>query len=672
MRTLPQDSLRTHVPVSPEKRLLVHRLALAAATLVLWATCSATRGEGAEFSREVFFAHAIARNEPIWQAVIKGDAPDDRGIRWLYNYALLLAASGQHPARVDRLVQLGESMQERDTTSPTLGNFRWYFRNAAVTDLNAVEFVSHHTLQLWIDHRETLGDMARASLERTLRRSVDGCLRHKVHPSYTNIAISNGVNLILLGERFDRPGALREGLRRLDAICVTSWQYGICEYDSPTYFGVILDELVLLDKYVQSERGRAVGRVLLELFWTDIAVNWFAPGGHLAGTHSRSYNYPCGASDFLDRHLFHLGWTNQTFDDWLAQRFLDSPERRFLDGVALLDAVPGPYRPSAKLREIMARGYPREVFQRFGSRRAQWRRHTVYPDITLGCSGKAYGVMDLPLTVSLPGERTESRCYFIADGREDPYGKRRISLGSVGHTKALHLAPLWAAAAGGRQALAVALYPDRVLAQSNLTNLQSHFVLRRPDAVYHCGKLRTVDRQNSLVMTTQETLILRYGSAGLAVRIPWATTPGPAGAKVHLVDDGNPHNVLRLTVEHMGGQSLEEVRAVIEKRQVEQNDRPMPGVAIAVRIASRLDKASFQDWLRHASLLEFEVNPEAMRFASTERGQTVRLDIDRPWEDGRKVRVTPEPLDGILSLNGKELGREILRPVVGAQGPRAE
>ena len=42
------------------------------------------------------------------------------------------------------------------------------------------------------------------------------------------------------------------------------------------------------------------------------------------------------------------------------------------------------------------------------------------------------------------------------------------------------------------------------------------------------------------------------------------------------------------------------------------------------------------------------------------------------WKIFHKVRVTPEPLDGILSLNGKELGREILQPVVSEQGPRDE
>jgi len=610
--------------------------------------CCENRGDSAEFSREHFFTHALPRNEAQWQAVAKSDPPPQCGIRWIYDYALLLAESGQNLSRIDRLLQIGEGMQDRDSASPTFGNFRWYWRTPTVTDDNAVEFVAHHMIPLWIRHRRKLTPPARQALERTLRRAVDGCLNHGVRPTYTNIAISNAVNLVLLGEQCDRDDALAEGLRRLDAVCTTTWQHGICEYDSPTYYGVILDMLVLLDRHVESPKARKAGQALLELFWIDIAVNWFAPGAHLAGTHSRSYNYPCGASDFLARHLARAGWAPGRYRDWAQQRHLDSPEKRFLDGVAWLDAEPSDWRPPQKLREMMEQ-YPRDVHQRFGPLGAQWRRHLVYPNITLGCSGKGYGVMDLPLTISLPGERTASRCYFIADGREDPYGKRKLSLGSAGHTKAVHLRPLWAAASGGDEAMAVALYPDDVVGGRDVVNLQSHFVLRRPDETAIDGKPCSVEREKPVRLATGAVLILRYGAAAVAVCVPWATDRDGAEAPIHLVDDGSPRGVWRLTVDHWGA-----------GKAGAKEGHPLPGAAIWVRIASQLGEERFAKWPGKTGRLDFAIDARAMRFSSVAGDDAVRLTIDTPWSDERKVHVEPAPPEGILSLNGRELGHPII------------
>lgn len=616
---------------------------------------SAAPGDGGrEFSRESFFAHAVPRNEKLWQAVADSDPPPGCGIRWIYDYALLLAESGGKSSRIARLLQLGESMQDKDARSPTYGNFRWYWRTDKVTDLNAVEFVSHHMIPLWITHRRTLDAASRTALERTLRRAVDGCLRHEVSSSYTNIALSNAANLILLGEQFDRKDALAKGLERLDAVCLTTWRYGICEYGSPTYYGVDLDELVLLDKYVRSRRGRKAAEAMLEMFWTDIALNFFAPGGLLGGSQSRSYNYPCGASDFLDRHLAQAGWVKGRYHHWTEGKVLDSPERRFLDGSAWLDALPGPWKPPSKLHEIMTGQYPRDVFQRFGPRPAQWRRHLVYRDIALGCSGKAYGSTDLPLTVDLPGKLTESRCYFIADGREDPYGKRRYAVGRAGHTKALHLTPLWAAASGGNDALAVAFYPAGVINRKTVINLQSHFVVRKPDAITVDGKRRAVGRDKPLRIATGAILVLRYGTAAVAVAVPWATDRHQRNAPIHLVDDGNPHGVLRLTVDHFG-----RAKAADASGAVQEKNRPLPGAAVWVRVAGGLDDSELETWLGKLARPEFSISERAMRFSSTGGKQEVSLVVTTPWESRRKVHATPPPPDGILSLNGKELGRRI-------------
>ena len=77
-----------------------------------------------------------------------------------------------------------------------------------------------------------------------LRLGVEGCLRHRVPTDYTNIAILNAGNLIVLGERLDRADAAREGYRRLDAICLRTAAFGVHEFCSPTYYGTDLNGLL--------------------------------------------------------------------------------------------------------------------------------------------------------------------------------------------------------------------------------------------------------------------------------------------------------------------------------------------------------------------------------------------------------------------------------------------
>lgn len=77
-----------------------------------------------EFSRGTFFEYALERNEEQWNSTARSDPQPSCGIRWIYNYALLVAESGENLSQIDRLCQLGERMQDKDAASPTFGNFR--------------------------------------------------------------------------------------------------------------------------------------------------------------------------------------------------------------------------------------------------------------------------------------------------------------------------------------------------------------------------------------------------------------------------------------------------------------------------------------------------------------------------------------------------------------------
>ena len=263
-------------------------------------------------------------------------------------------------------------------------------------------------LLIHIRHGDWLPPAAKKELGDLLRLGVEGCLRHRVPTDYTNIAILNAGNLIVLGERLDRPDAAREGYRRLDAICLRTAVFGVHEFCSPTYYGTDLNGLLLIHTYARGQRQRQQAEALLQLFWTDIAANWFPAAQRLGGCHSRSYDYLRGLGG-LDWHLWIHGW--------LESQSAGSAERR--------EPWTEEWSPPPSLAEMGRRQFPRWVRQHWGILPAESRSQMLYRDIALSCCGAGYGGQDSTLVVDLPGGRELPRCYFIPDGREDPYGKKK-------------------------------------------------------------------------------------------------------------------------------------------------------------------------------------------------------------------------------------------------------
>ena len=102
--------------------------------------------------------------------------------------------------------------------------------------------------------------------------------------------------------------------------------------------------------------------------------------------------------------------------------------------------------------------------QAWGIRPFEARVHVVHADVSLSVAGATYGsgaVQDIPLAVDLAGDRKAANCYFIADGREDPYGLKKFETSAARHMKALHLVLLDGRPAGRRRPGAGRLPPQR-------------------------------------------------------------------------------------------------------------------------------------------------------------------------------------------------------------------
>ena len=119
------------------------------------------------------------------------------------------------------------------------------------------------------------------------------------------------------------------------------------------------------------------------------------------------------------------------------------------------------------------------------------------------------------------------RCYFIPDGRDDPYGKKKFASGAGGHRKALHMQPLWAGAEQAGDALGLVIYRRRDLKPADISHVQSHFVFRRTADIW-LGDRRlampagTASNPAEAPIPAGASLVLRYDSAVVGVRVPWS------------------------------------------------------------------------------------------------------------------------------------------------------
>ena len=586
----------------------------------LWSTATSAVPDRAELMKRV-----ATGGEGTWRKV-QATAPD-LSARELFSCALAWCETGQHADRLEKLFETAALMQDRDPASKGYGNFRWSWKHAVVFDFNSVDFCMRGGALIWLRHRDQLPAAARERLLGMLELGAEGCRRHKVRESYTNIALMNAGNLILLGEALDKPEYAREGYARLERNLIYTAQAGIHEFSSPTYYGVDLDDLGLIEAFCRDPRGRAQAQALLRLFWHDIALNFFPPAGRYGGPYSRNYDYLHGWGG-IEAHLYLHGW-------------IDQPVPTGQDTVY---ALLGRWSPPAEYR-AMSDALPRTVRQSWGIDPLQSRTHFLAPDIALGTANTSYGGrMDFLLTADLPGTRDSVRCYFVPDGRGDPYGIKKIpeSAAAEAHSKALHLMPFWTAAQNGGEALALVVYrPNDVPATA--TSLESHFVMPLTASISIGGRaiLFGPGKAASFPLPAGEAVILRQGSAALGLRLPWTN-----GATAQLVCDANPAGAVRLTIDH---------------RSVTPTSGLPPAGLFWVRIGSGLaSEEAFEKWrtdFRDAKI-QLETSPESV---SAHLPSGVAIGAGSPFLQAQMP--APLPTRSVLELNGKDIGGPLLRAV---------
>ena len=209
-----------------------------------------------------------------------------------YGVALLESGSPAEIERGEAVIDAVLKCQDLDERSPHYGNFRWEYEDAAVEDLNAVQFVLVRLIPLLLQRSDRLSEALVARVKDRIRIALDAVRRIDVSPVYSNIVAQDIANSILGGELLGVPEYKRRGARKLRAWLNLIDQSGIPhEYNSPTYSFVTIEALRKVVSLSAHEEASALAQLIIVRVGLSVALRIHPETGRLAPPHCRAY-YP--------------------------------------------------------------------------------------------------------------------------------------------------------------------------------------------------------------------------------------------------------------------------------------------------------------------------------------------------------------------------------------------
>jgi hypothetical protein len=552
-------------------------------------------------------------------------------VRELFGFVLTAAERGWHPEAIPAVLDLAESMHDRDPASATYGNYRWRWSDPKPDDRNAVEFAMQAASLTWVVYRERLTAEAREKLAAAMTLSAEGMLRHKVDVSYTNIFLMRLANCILIGEATGRPDLVQRGRAWFDEWLAYTHHNGVHEFSSPTYYGVDLADLGALARWAQDAAVRAQAETALRFFWSEIAANWFEPFQGIAGATSRDYGFLTGHG-YLDQYFLRAGWIASA-----------SPNAR----PTLEDLT---FRaPPANLRGEVGT-VPRAVRQRWGAQPWEQATHYVGRHFSLGSAGAAYGAQDKILALTLAGGAQQPIINFSLDDHHDPYGQVKL-LTSGGHQKLTHLVPFVASVQRGPEAVLLAQFdPAGKGAPRPCASVLSNFILPAAVELWDAhGRLTAAAEAAPVELRDAPMVFLRTGDTAAALCFLRADDDRGGPAKLEWARDGRAYGAQRLTAVNAAAPPRAPVLTVVW-----------------VRAAEGLDDAGFAAFRTRfiADHRQARVNRDGPVVEVRVPGLSGELRVSaNPAQQTRIAIAGDDPAlrTGILNVNGRDLGADVLR-----------
>ena len=209
-------------------------------------------------------------------------------------YAVALVENGS-PAEIKRaeaVINAVLNCQDMDTRSPRCGNFKWEYEDAAVEDLNAVQFVLIRLIPLLLNHSDRLSARLVERMKPRIHLGLDEVRRIDVSPIYSNIVAQDIANSLLGGQLLNRQEYVQRGAAKLQAWLKAIDQSGIPhEYNSPTYSFVLIEALCKVAAFSQHAEAALLAQLIIARIGLSVALRLHAKTGRLAPPHCRAY-YP--------------------------------------------------------------------------------------------------------------------------------------------------------------------------------------------------------------------------------------------------------------------------------------------------------------------------------------------------------------------------------------------
>jgi hypothetical protein len=305
-------------------------------------------------------------------------------------------------------------VQKRMISNPaagkSYGNIFWGWNETGIDigDGNNIEFCMQYGMLIKLLYNNRLSDNARKTLDEIFTLGLKGARNQEVRVSYTNIYLMKIWNFIAFGQVYNQPAILEEGRSYFNKWIKHVANFGNREYDSPTYAGVDMESLLLINTFCTDPDIKAKVADVLNLFMTDIISHYHPLGGFLGGAHSRDYNRVFGR-DLLEEKYFNplLGKQNNN-TQLFNQICLSALEKLGLSPV----------------QKALMNRQNRFIVQRWDSLPHTYACDYIGKKVSLSSTNQAYSPDDKPFAIYLSSKKIPAmpNIVYVMEGRDDHYG----------------------------------------------------------------------------------------------------------------------------------------------------------------------------------------------------------------------------------------------------------
>lgn len=231
---------------------------------------------------------------PTWHGMTR--AMDDRPMSYDARYSLCLAQAlmrigdENSVAQAEAIIARVLECQECSPHHPHRGNFRWLYDDIEVIDLNAVQFYLRFLLPILIEHDAQLSPQLISKCRECVHMALEEQDRMNVAPTYTNIHIMALYSLLVGGQWLDDEYFQTLGKARWDKWVRFTVQSGAPhEYNSPSYGGIDLSALAVINQHLKDPRICLQARIMYERLWLHLVLHIHRPTNQLGGPYCRCY-----------------------------------------------------------------------------------------------------------------------------------------------------------------------------------------------------------------------------------------------------------------------------------------------------------------------------------------------------------------------------------------------